>query len=107
MQPHPHKHRVKFNHFQGDKVDTLTSLHLDSCLESPDVHSFFHPRGSPTEAAGVTSPSAVLPMVQLYSEPDDRNISCLPSLLNVNELGTPWKNFEYEERVERQDISVL
>jgi hypothetical protein len=46
-------------------------------------------------------------VLQLYREPDDRNISCLPSLLNVNELGTPWKNFEYEERVERQDISVL
>lgn len=83
---------------------TLVFLHLDNCLENPDAHNFFHPRGSPP-GEGVTSPP--VPIMQLYREPDDKNINCLPSLLNVNELGTPWKNFEYEERVDRQDISVL
>ena len=44
--------------------------------------------------------------MQLYREPDDRNSNCFPSLLNVNELGTPWKYFEYAERVERQERRV-
>ena len=43
--------------------------------------------------------------IQFYREPDDKKL--ISSLLNVNELGTPWKNFEYEEHVDQQDKSVL
>lgn len=80
-------------------------FYLDNGLESPEANSFFQPRGGSPGEAGVTSPLSV-PIMQLYREPDDRNINCFPSLLNVNELGTPWKYFEYAERVERQERRV-